>query len=159
MYTKENIQKRKDLYRNEIVEDAINDFMKEFKMNSQGQVSRDEYFRVFMNVGMQLRPTIDTDELQKIIKEEFEADTSDSKTLFVSEEDQKANMDADAANAAGMPKTYDFIDQPKLYRALFELADVWCPNIDEFEYKAFFQELKFKLKYPGQQDKGAYEIL
>ena len=75
--------------RNDTVEEAINDFMKEFKMNSQGQVSRDEYFRVFINVGMLLRPGIDADDLQKIIKEEFEADTSDSKQMFVSEEDQK----------------------------------------------------------------------
>jgi hypothetical protein len=50
-------------------------------------VSRDEYFRVFINVGMLLRPGIDADDLQKIIKEEFEADTSDTKQLFVSEED------------------------------------------------------------------------
>ena len=62
MYTKENIQKRKDLYRNETVEKAIEDFMKEFKMGPQG-VSRDEYFRVFINVGMLLRPGIDADEL------------------------------------------------------------------------------------------------
>ena len=72
---------------NDTVIEAINDFMKEFKMNSQGQVSRDEYFRVFINVGMLLRPGIDADDLQKIIKEEFEADTSDTKSLFVSEEE------------------------------------------------------------------------
>jgi hypothetical protein len=34
MYTKENIEKRRALYRNDTVEEAINDFMKEFKMNS-----------------------------------------------------------------------------------------------------------------------------
>lgn len=47
-------------------------------------------------------------------------------------------MNQNAQASGAMPKTYDFIDQAKLYRALFELADVWCPNIDEFEYKAFF---------------------
>lgn len=87
MYTKENILKRQTLIRNDTVEEAINDFMKEFKMNAQGQVTRDEYFRVFINVGMLLRPGIDADDLQKIIKEEFEADTSDSKQMFVSEDD------------------------------------------------------------------------
>ena len=63
MYTKENIEQRRVIYRNDTVEEAINDFMKEFKMNSQGQVSRDEYFRVFINVGMLLRPGIDADDL------------------------------------------------------------------------------------------------
>mgnify|MGYP003342635578 FL=1 len=75
MYSKENIERRRALMHNDVVVDAINDFMKEFKMNSQGQVSRDEYFRVFINVGSLLRPGIDADDLQKIIKEEFEADT------------------------------------------------------------------------------------
>ena len=63
MYTKENIEQRRVIYRNDTVEEAINDFMKEFKMNSQGQVSRDEYFRVFINVGILLRPGIDADDL------------------------------------------------------------------------------------------------
>ena len=87
MYTKENIAKRQALFRNDMVEEAINDFMKEFKMNSQGQVARDEYYRVFQSVGQILRPGCDLDELQKLIKEEFEADTSDNKMLFVTEED------------------------------------------------------------------------
>ena len=58
-----------------------------------------------------------------------------------------------------IPKTYDFIDQPKLFNALFELVDVWCPTIDEYDYKAFFEELKFKFRYPGQQDRAAYDLL
>ena len=45
---------------------------------------------MFINVGMILRPGIDADDLQKIIKEEFDNDTSDTKTLFISEEEQKA---------------------------------------------------------------------
>ena len=90
MYSKENIEKRRSLLRNDTVVEAINDYMKEFKMYSHGQVSRDEYLRVFINVGSLLRPGIDADDLQKIIKEEFEADTQDNKPLFVSEEDQRA---------------------------------------------------------------------
>ena len=72
---------------NETVIDAINDFMTEFKKNAQGLVSKDEYFRVFINVGMILRPGIDADDLQKIIKEEFDNDTSDTKQLFITEEE------------------------------------------------------------------------
>jgi hypothetical protein len=68
-------------------------------------------------------------------------------------------MKQNGGGQGGMPKTYEFIDQQKLYRALFELADVWCPGIDEAEYKAFFTELRFKLKYPGQQDRAAYDLL
>jgi hypothetical protein len=63
MYIKEHIEKRRLLMQNETVVDAINDFMTEFKKNGQGHVSKDEYFRVFLNVGMILRPGIDADDL------------------------------------------------------------------------------------------------
>ena len=162
MYLKENIEKRKTLQHNETVLEAVNDFMKEFRQNGQGHISKDEYFRVFINVGMILRPGIDADDLQKIIKEEFDNDTSDAKQMFVSEEEQKAQAEIDQKNQQAQmsaPKTYDYIDQTKLQRALFELADTWCPNIDEFEYKEFFQQLKFRLKYAGQQDTSAYDVL
>ena len=61
--------------------------MKEFKSNNQGHVAKEEFFRVFINVGMILRPGIDADDLQKIIKEEFDNDTSDTKVLFITEEE------------------------------------------------------------------------
>ena len=41
------------------------------------------------------------------------------------------------------------LNHEKLYAALFELADVWCQNIDAFEYKDFFETLEKKLKYSG----------
>ena len=83
---------------NDTVIDAINDFMTEFKKNGQGNVSKDEYFRVFINVGMILRPGIDADDLQKIIKEEFDNDTSDNKVLFITEEEQKQQAEIDQKN-------------------------------------------------------------
>ena len=63
MYTKESMEKRRQLMGNETVQDAINDFMTVFKKNAQGNISKDEYFRVFLNVGMILRPGIDADDL------------------------------------------------------------------------------------------------
>ena len=63
--------------------------MQEFKKNAQGNVTKDEYMRVFINVGMILRPGIDADELQKIIKEDFDNDSTD-KIIITGEEDAKA---------------------------------------------------------------------
>ena len=160
MYVMENIEKRRQLMVNDIVVESINEFMQEFKKNGQGHVTKDEYFRVLINVGMILRPGIDADDLQKIIKEEFENDTGDNKVLFITEEEQKQQAEIDKnPQPISAPKTYDYIDQQKLFKALFELADTWCPNIDEFEYKEFFQQLKFRLKYAGQQDNSAYDVL
>ena len=41
--------------------------------------TKDEYCRVFMKVGQILRPGIDTDELARLIREDFENDTQPRK--------------------------------------------------------------------------------
>lgn len=63
MYSKENMEKRNNLRNNDVVVEAIKDFMGEFKRNGLGHVTKDEYFKVFINVGMILRPGIDADDL------------------------------------------------------------------------------------------------
>jgi hypothetical protein len=94
MYTKENMEKRNTLRDNEVVQDAIKDFMSEFKGAAQGKVTKDEYFRVFISVGMILRPGVEADDLQKIIKEDFDNDSMD-KALPGHEEDAKAMAEAE----------------------------------------------------------------
>ena len=51
------------------------------------------------------------------------------------------------------------MDEPKLINALFELADTWCQNINEYEYKEFFEQLDHRLQFPGQQDNSAYDVM
>jgi hypothetical protein len=51
------------------------------------------------------------------------------------------------------------ISREKLFDSMFELCDVWCPNIDAMEYKSFFDQLKFRIRYSGQGDRAAYDIL
>jgi hypothetical protein len=54
-------------------------------------------------------------------------------------------------------KQHDTIDEKILYNSLYELADIWCPNIDANEYKNFFDALKFRFRYEGQ--KGKHHLL
>ena len=63
MYTDDNIKKRNKLREDETVKEAITEFMKEFQTSSQGSVTKDEYFRVFVKIGMILRPGIEADDL------------------------------------------------------------------------------------------------
>ena len=96
---------------------------------------------------MVLRPGIEVDDLTKIIKEDFDNDSQDK-------------VEADDKNGDGQPpKQSDFLDEKKMFEAVFELADTWCPNIDEYEYQGFFKALENKLKYGGQQDGAAYSIM
>ena len=149
MYTDENIKKRNDLRDNDTVKDAITEFMRDkFHTTGQGAVSKDEYFRVFVKIGMILRPGIDADDLQKMIKDEWEQDVQDRRDEGEPEDDNMAT----AAQA-------DFLDHQKLYNAIFELVDIWCPDIDEFQYKKFLELLDHRLTYEGQQDSSAYDVL
>lgn len=68
------------LKENDTVLDAIKDFASEFKGFASGKVTKDEYFRVFLSVGMILRPGIEADDLQKIIKEDFDNDSMDKQS-------------------------------------------------------------------------------
>ena len=52
----------------------------------------------------------------------------------------------------------DTITRPVLYESLFELADIWCPNIDPKEYKEFFDYLTFRFRYPEQKAEDAYDV-
>ena len=77
MYSEENMKKRNDLKKDPIVKEAIDEFMQEFQRNNQLQCTKEEYFKVFMKVGMILRPGIEADDLQRIVKEDFELDSMD----------------------------------------------------------------------------------
>ena len=46
---------------------------------SNRMCNKDEYIKAFMKVGQVLRPGIDTEELAKLIREDFESDTQPRK--------------------------------------------------------------------------------
>ena len=117
--------------------------------------SKDEYVRVFVRVGQILRPGIDIDDLSKIIQEEFDNDCREKKKKIV----QKINEDGEEVKEVveeeeeEAPRQSEQIDDEKLQEALFELADTWCPNIDDQEYKEFFELLdkRYDNPYPNAE--------
>ena len=150
MYTKENKAKRAALKTNVVVKTAIENFIREqFERTSAKNpvYSKEEYFKVFVKIGMILRHNIDADELTKLLKEDFENDAM--------EKSEEADPNADSAP----PKQPEFLTEAKLYDSLFELVDLWTVNIDEYEYQEFFKALTFRLQYSGQQDAGAYNVI
>ena len=134
--------------------------MNEFQRNSQGQCSKEEYFKIFMKIGMILRPGIEADDLQRIIKEDFELDSMDKMVVKEEDKDDVNKQERTQQEYEQQPqKSYDYLDAEKLYDALFTLADTWCPSIQDEEYKEFFYQLKYRLKYQGMQDNQAYDVL
>ena len=93
---------------------------------------RDEYQRVFLKIGQILRPKDPIDKLQQKMAEEYDTEFSTNP---------------------------EFVTGEQLFESLYSLSDIWCPNIDSQEYKEFFDMLKFKMRYEGQSNAAAYEVI
>ena len=136
------------------VKAGIDHFLKNFQLTGKDKVcSKDEYCRVFIKVGQILRPGIDIEDLQKIIREDFDSDSQEIKKA----NREEGEVEIDGGDQA--PRSLDSLTSEKLEYALFELADTWCPNIDDGEYKEFFDVLDRKMQYTGQNDSSAYDVL
>ena len=70
------MEAREELKENPRVREKILDFVqKQFSLQGNAKLcTKDEYCKVFMKVGQILRPGIDTDELAKVIREDFDVD-------------------------------------------------------------------------------------
>eukprot|EP00826_Nyctotherus_ovalis_P020172 TRINITY_DN1630_c0_g3_i2.p1 TRINITY_DN1630_c0_g3~~TRINITY_DN1630_c0_g3_i2.p1 ORF type:complete len:179 (+),score=74.36 TRINITY_DN1630_c0_g3_i2:142-678(+) len=133
LYSDENLKKRTDLKKDQAVVEAIQDFMNVFfKKNREGNYTKEEYQKVFLKIGMVLRPKDPSDKLQQKLIEEYDNE---------------------------FPKNPEMLTPEQVYESLYSLCDIWCPNIDAQEYKEFFELMKFKLKYEGQSNAGAYGVI
>ena len=82
MYTKESMDKRKELQSNAIIRDALDEFINyQFTLDRQAKCAKEEYIKVFMKVGLILRPDIEAADLERIIKEDWELDSMDKLVL------------------------------------------------------------------------------
>ena len=134
-YSKESMDQREALKEDPIIKDAIEQFIqKEFKIFNDEQIlSKEQYISQFLKIALILRPGSDPDEIQQIVKEDYENDNGQ--------------------------KQEPTINKQALMDSLYELADIWCPNIDANEYKAFFEVLSFRFRYAYQKDTSAYEVV
>ena len=103
-----------------------------FKKNREGNYTKEEYQRVFLKIGTVLRPKDHVEKLQQKMIEEYDNE---------------------------FPKNPETLTPEQIFESLYNLCDIWCPNIDSGEYKEFFELLKFKLRYEGQSNSAAYGIM
>jgi hypothetical protein len=131
MYTETSIARRNALKSDTAVAESINDFMSLYQVDSSGCINRKEYERMYGKLCNVLRVSIDPVEYKRIMDDEWKKDS----------------------------KGYDKMTKEMIFDSLFELVDIWCPNIDPTEYKAFFDQMKFRIRYDRQNDLSAYDIL
>lgn len=139
MYTQENLQKREDLLENPQVDLAIEEFIKEhFILKANQMCVKDDYLRVFSRCATVLRSDIAQDEITNILRDEFEEDCKEKKkkkrTKTVNEEGEiddtpiEKEQEEDQTGVPSQPP--EEMSKERLKIAIFELADVWCPEID-----------------------------
>lgn len=131
MYTESSIVTRSNLKYEPIVIESINDFINLYQTDPKGLIGRKEYERMYHKLCSVLRISIDPSEKRKILDDDWKKDS----------------------------KGQDKMTKEMLFDAMFELCDVWCPNIDPHEYKEFFDQIKFRIRYEGYKDNAAYDII
>mmetsp|Transcript_4444 Transcript_4444/g.8626 ORF Transcript_4444/g.8626 Transcript_4444/m.8626 type:complete len:200 (+) Transcript_4444:6-605(+) len=131
MYVEDAMLRRRQLHDDSQLNFRINEFIRLYNLDMQGMVTKREYEKVHAKIAKVLRPNLEPDEVKELIKEDWERDC----------------------------KGGDKMTTEALYDGLFELCDVWCPNIDLEEYVEFFKQLDFRVRYEGQRDKTAYDII
>ena len=141
MYTKENMEKRKNLKYNGLVRAAIEEFMQEFNPDHKGNVTKEEYMRTYMKIVTILRPASDSDEIQTLLAADWELDSADKAPDFDAITDETKRAAAQKEWEAQANKNYEQLTKEKMYDSLYMLADNWCPSVDDQEIKEFFYQL------------------
>jgi hypothetical protein len=86
---------------------------------SEGVVSFEEYRKVHSKLAEILRPGMDREELEEVVKADYEYDCGEGKKGELIRE--------------------------RLKEQLFEMVDVWTAGVDRLEYLAFLRLLKVKI--------------
>lgn len=89
-----------------------------YDFDSKGQLSKEAYIKFHTKIAKILRPDLKEKALAKLVEQDWEHDS----------------------------KGKDYITRDELFDALFELGDIWTPNIDKYEYGAFYDHLTKLLK-------------
>lgn len=131
MYTQKAMTQREALKSAPGVVASIQEFMALYKENSSKCISKGDYEAMQIKLCQALRPGMSIEEVRGVIDEDWKRDTKGASEL----------------------------SKELLFESLFELCDVWCPGLDESEYRSFFSQLRFRLLYEGHQNESAYDIL
>ena len=97
MYTKKAQLERKGLKNDETVKNAITEFIRQHAKPSNAgkdkQYGWQTYSELYLKIGAILRPNTDTEDLQKLVKEDFERDCMDPQPEIESSDEENKEDD------------------------------------------------------------------
>eukprot|EP00998_Keelungia_sp_KM082_P009385 NODE_5562_length_690_cov_164.660746_g5539_i0.p1 GENE.NODE_5562_length_690_cov_164.660746_g5539_i0~~NODE_5562_length_690_cov_164.660746_g5539_i0.p1 ORF type:complete len:196 (-),score=33.74 NODE_5562_length_690_cov_164.660746_g5539_i0:25-612(-) len=117
MYTPENLSKRAALRHNDAVKGALDRFARLYKLDSEGNVTKESYMIVHKQLCSALRPGMTASEIDDTAEQDWEVDAGPEEQLSAAQ----------------------------LRTILFDFADIWTQGTDANEYLMFLDKLYFKL--------------
>ena len=102
-----------------------------YNKNERGEISKDEYIRMYKQIALNLRPKLKATEVLKIAEEDWLKDCEGGATL----------------------------SEAKLQKVTFDFVDIWVSSISEKDYTMFLDTLILKIKKPGAFNPNAYNVL
>ncbi|EAS07708.2 hypothetical protein TTHERM_00497620 (macronuclear) [Tetrahymena thermophila SB210] len=133
MYTKENLQQRNALKEDPDVKNAIQKFMNIYTWDSNGKLNLESY--LFVHTG-----------LAEILRDDLQEEMKADELKFILQQDWQHDS-----------RGKEYMTKDDLYDSLFELVDIWVPDIDKDEYVAFFEYINNTLSRKGY--KNPYSIM
>ena len=118
METADALQARAALKKDKRVIKSINMFWKSFKKNNRMEVEKEQYVKFLVRVCKLVIPSFDEEDAKRTAESDWLRDSKGQRTLSYS----------------------------AFFDAFFELADVWCPNINGREYAEFLDALRLRLQ-------------
>lgn len=119
MHTPQALATRAELRNHHAVVDALRRFAQLYHADEEGNVSRVEYARVHVHIVQALmgQHLTTEEQIREVIDEDWQSD------------------------AGGR----DILARSRLFDALFEMTDLWCPSLAEEEYVAFLDALAHRI--------------
>ena len=118
METAEAQMQRQLLRAHPAVVDAVARFARLYRLDAEGLIGPAEYVRVQLAVARVLIPTMGAAEARATAVDDWETDRAGA----------------------------DRLDYSRLFSAVFEMADLWCPGLAVEEYVSFLDALEFRAR-------------
>jgi len=117
-YTQDNEKKRAALRTNAMVKDAINSISSVYNFERDGTITKAEYIRVNTCIARILRQDLKEASIAKLVEEDWKHDA----------------------------KGRTHLTRTEVFNSLFEIGDTWTPDVDSYQYVAFFDRLSRLLR-------------
>lgn len=130
-YTKDRMQQRADLKNEKIVKKAIQNFLTVFPFDTEETIGKDEYLKVQGKIMSLIRPDLKGDEGKRVLEADWHRDSKGKQRMT----------------------------KEQMFDAVFEMADIWTPEIKAEQMAAFLELLKFKIKRDSTTVVNPYDIM